>query len=722
VHTTTPTPFADAVARVRAGADPDTEARALLDQLTREERLQLLDGDAPFWAGMAEMMLEGYNLRPISMGRIDRLGIPGVQFVDGPRGVVVGQSTAFPVSMARGATWDPAVEERVGEAIGAELRAQGGNFFGGVCINLPRHPGWGRVQETYSEDPLLLGELGAAAVRGVQHHAIACLKHFALNSMENARFSVDVTIEDEPLHELFLAHFRRGVEAGAMAVMSSYNSVNGTWAGQNRELLTDVLREQWGFEGFVISDFIWGLRDAAASLAAGLDVEAPFRQQRGAWLEEGIAAGRAEWADVDRAGLRILRTQLALYATRDQDEPSPDVVAGPEHRALAREVAARSMVLLRNTVVDRSPVLPLDPTVSRVAVLGRLADVANTGDHGSSDVRAPHVVSAVEGLRTALGAERVEHVPTGDRDAELAAAAAAEVAVVVVGFTAEDEGEYVGGDVLTRPDLAVLYPEPADEDDARRRADLVRSTGEGMSVVGGGAAGGDRVDLHLRPADVELVRAVCAVNPRTVVVMVAAGAVQVEEWVDEAGAVLLAWYSGMEGGHALADVLLGTVDASGRLPFCVPRSAEDLPWFDKDATAITYDRWFGQRLLDRRRAAPEFPLGFGLSYTSWRLTAVGAERTGDEAATVAVRVANTGTRDGRHVVQVYGRRDDERFLVGFASVPVPAGGEVDVDVPVSLRPLGRWDRRTGAILPPTGRLHLEVGSHAGDPRAQALTV
>nr|WP_254071182.1 MULTISPECIES: glycoside hydrolase family 3 N-terminal domain-containing protein [unclassified Rathayibacter] len=208
------------------------------------------------------------------MGEVARLGIPGLRFSDGPRGVVMGESTAFPVSMARGATWNLALEEEVGRAIGAEMRAQGGNFFGGVCINLPRHPAWGRSQETYGEDPVLLGEFGAALVRGVQRHGMAVAKHYALNSMENARFTVDVTADDAALHEVYLPHFKRVVEEGVAGIMTSYNSVNGEWAGQNEALLEGVLREQWGFEGITLSDFIFGLRDPAMSLRAGLDVEA----------------------------------------------------------------------------------------------------------------------------------------------------------------------------------------------------------------------------------------------------------------------------------------------------------------------------------------------------------------------------------------------------------------------------------------------------------------
>ena len=726
-----PSPFSAALDAVRAGADPLEAARGLHAQLTEDERLHLLDGDEDFWPGFTEMITEGYNLRPYVHGAVDRLGIPGLRFSDGPRGVVMGRSTAFPVSMARGATWDPELEERVGDAIGTELRAQGANFFGGVCINLPRHPAWGRAQETYGEDPLLLGEMGAALVRGTQRHVMACAKHYALNSMENARFTVDVTCDEATLHEVYLAHFHRVVEEGVAAVMTSYNAVNGEWAGQNEELLEGVLRRDWGFTGVTVSDFIWGLRDAGRSLVAGLDVEEPFRQQRGEHLRADLDAGRVGWDHVERAGLRVLSTQLRSLAAVDEHPPALDVVASPEHRALAREVAARAMVLLRNEDVDGAPLLPLDAaSLSSVAVLGRLADVANTGDQGSSDVRAPEVVTALAGLRAALPGADVRHVAEEDPAAAAAAAASADVAVVVVGYTAADEGEYVSNAAFGAPELVALYPPATDE---QSRAVLERMTAgaasaeRGVSLVGSQSEGGDRADLRLRPEDEALITAVAAANPRTVVVVVTAGAVLVEPWREQVPGLLLAWYAGMEGGAALADVLLGRAEPAGRLPFAIPTAAEHLPPFDREATTAVYDQWFGQRLLDRLGVRAAFPLGFGLSYTSFALSGLLAERSGPDVA-VRVEVTNTGAREGRHVVQVYGSlavpaEDRPReVLVGFASVLVPAGATAGVDVPISLRPLSRWDAARRDLVPPAGELVLRAGSWAGDPDALVTRV
>lgn len=725
----TATAFPRAVDRVRNGASPGVEAAALYAALTSDEKLGLLDGDEDFWPAMRSFVEDGYNLTPYVMGSADRLGIPGIRFADGPRGCVVGSSTAFPVSMARGATWDPDLEERVGVAIGREIRAQDGNFFGGVCINLPRHPAWGRAQETYSDQPVLLGAMGAALSRGVQRNAMACMKHFALNSMENGRFTVDVTVDEATLHEVFLPHFRTVAAAGVASVMSAYNSVNGTWAGQNPQLLTRTLREDWGFDGFVISDFIWGLRDAADSLRAGLDIEAPFRQQRGERLRAALDSGRATWADVDRSGRRLIAALLRHHA--QTEHPAEVEVAGPEHVALAREAATRAIVLLKNETVTGGarPLLPLEATaLTRIAVVGALADRANTGDHGSSDVRPPFVTTPLAGIRAALPG--VEVVATGDDlDESARQAAAADVAVVVVGFTAEDEGEFLDGSLALRDDLRATYPEPRNDAERADRVTVEAAFGSGVSMVGAESAGGDRRDLHLKAAHVELIRAVAAANPRTVVVLVNAGAVLVEEWQADVPALVVGWYGGMEAGTALADVLLGHADPSGRMPYPVPASAADLPPLDIDATAITYDRWYGQRLLQRNGVDALFPLGFGLSYTEYAIDTVEVadvdRDTGTARATVTVR--NTGGRDGRHVVQVYGSRTDgdrrgERELLGFRSVPLAAGATETVEVALDLTALGVWDAAARRIAVPAGGVVIEASSFWGDSDAAVTEV
>jgi len=707
--------FRRAVARVAAGADPRAEARVLLGRLDLEEKLSCLDGDTPFWDGLVDMIGGGYYEHTYPAAAVPRLGVPGIAFSDGPRGVVVGSATAFPVSMARGASFDPGLEERIGEAIGRELRAVGANFYGGVCVNLLRHPGWGRAQETYGEDPLHVGAMGAALARGAQRHVMACVKHFACNSIENARFKVDVAADERALHEVYLPHFRRIVAEGVASVMSAYNSLNGEWCGQSRDLLTGLLREEWGFDGIVISDFQYGLRDAVRSVEAGLDVEMPFVMIRAGHLPGALERGDLPVEAVDRIVERVLAVQLR-FAGLLAAPADPALLACPAHRSLAREAAVRSMVLLRN----EGRILPLDRTrLRRVAVLGRLADVPNLGDGGSSNVHPPEVVTPLAGLREALPGVEFDVDEGSDPAVAAEHARGADVAVVVVGYTHHDEGEFI--DPRGMAHLLPLYPPMTDPSTGERLAAALRRSAEGRGM----APGGDRRRLELSAADEELVLAVAAANPRTVVVVEGGSAILAERWRERVPAILLAWYPGMEGGRALADVLLGVEEPGGRLPFAIPTRAEHLPDFDPDAEAIVYDLWHGQWKLDRDGHAPAFPFGFGLGYAEISIEEVRLERRGD-GHVVLGRLRNEGDRPGSEVVQVSAGRAASAWerpawrLVGFARVDVPARAERTVEIPVEwsavdVRDGGRWVREPGSW-------RLRVGRHAGDAGAVILTV
>lgn len=737
--------FADAVQRVRdGGASALVVAAELVDRMTTEERLGCLDGDTDFWPGLVDLVSGGYHRHGWAGAAVARLGIPGFTFADGPRGVVVGEATAFPVPMARAATWDPGLEERVGDAIGREMRRAGADLFGGVCVNLLRHPAWGRAQETYGEDPLLLGEMGAALARGVQRHVMACVKHFALNSMENARFTVDVRVDDDALHDVYLPHFRRVVDEGVAVVMSAYNQVNGAWCGESPALLDDVLRDDWGFDGFVISDFVFGLRDPVRSVTAGLDVEMPFRQQRAHALPDAVADGTLDESSVATAAIRVVAT-LLRFADRLAGSAEPPEVDTVTHESLAREVARRSIVLLRNEPVRRGvPVLPLRPG-ARVAAVGRLADTPNLGDRGSSNVFPPSVVTPLAGLRAA-GLDIVDDP------------ASADVAIVVVGCTYEDEGEFV--DASTTASLGYLFP-PRPDDQSPRPP---RSEAPSPPVDQGFAPGGDRRSLRLRPEDEALVEAVAAANPATVVVLMGGSAIVVDPWHERVAAILHLWYPGMAGGRALADVLLGAdgVGPEGRLPFAVPVDEADLAPFDPDATSVTYDRWHGQWRLDRDGVAARYPFGFGLSYGA---TVVDRAEVDATAGTLRVRAAvrNDGPRDTTELVQVYARRtppppapdtgstpaagtvaglaapssdivsspgagtagpgpdvERPRRLVAFGRVGVAAGrvGGIELDVPVErlrARVDGEWAVEEGTY-------ELVVGRSAADPQSIVLEV
>ncbi len=705
------TPFAEAVRRVHDEfADHREEARALVAMMTVEEKLGCLDGDLDAWAGLAEMATGGYHQRTFPAAVVERLGIPGLQFSDGPRGCVIGEKTAFPVSMARGATWDPSLEERIGDAIGAELRTVGATYYGGVCINLLRHPGWGRAQETYGEEPYLVGEMGSALTRGAQNHVMACVKHFALNSMENARFSVDVIADERALHEVYLPHFRRVIESGVASVMSAYNSVNGEWCGENAILLTSILRDEWGFDGFVTSDFIFGLRHAVKSVVAGLDIEMPFRQQRHASLAAAVIDGSLPRAEVDRAVVNTVAT-LLRFAPTFQRDAVPARVLSRAHRQLARETATMSMVLLRN----EGDFLPLDALSLRsVAMIGHLAAAVNLGDHGSSDVIAPDAVTFLGGMRAALPGVEVRH-----HDTDVSVAEGADAVIVVVGFTHEHEGEYVD-QAGTAPLLGALFPERTPADDAAMAAVFAQVEKKGETRAF--SPGGDRRSLALLPQDEERIAAVALVNPNVIVVVMSGSAVTVSPWIDQTRAAIMSWYPGIEGGHALADLLLGRADFAGRLPFVMAANEFHLPHWDIDATTETYDLWHGHAKLRRDGHEPAFPFGFGLSYGS--ATIISAQIIDDE--TIECRIANTGERNTSIVVQVYGgvpgsvyERVEQR-LVGFARVDVLAGATTTQDVRIDRRLIdvrvnGGWVRED---RPAT----FSVGQYAYDPQAIVLTV
>ena len=715
--------FNDAVSAAQDGVgDMASVTNALLSKLTPEERLSLLDGDDQYWPAFHSLLTEGYNRKPYIHGEVKRLGIPGVRFADGPRGCVLGESTAFPVPMARGASWDTTLEERIGVAIGRECRAQDANFFGGVCVNLPRHPAWGRIQETYSEDPILLGEMGAALTRGIQNNVMACVKHFALNSMENARFQVDIDIDEATLHEVYLPHFRRIIEEGVASVMSSYNSVRGEWAGQNKELLLDILRDQWGFKKFVMSDFLFGLRDAPLSLKNGLDIEAPFQCQRALHLKGALENGDITNSDVDRACLAILRGQIEDVARRETASPGQDVVFCDEHRNLAKEAALKSIVLLENRQIEGRPFLPLGSQVSKVAVFGRLANSTNTGDRGSSAVRCPEVVSPYQGLKEALPQSEVVLEDSGGLLKIKAAAAAADVAVVIVGYDHRDEGEFTVPPFEKNAALKKMLPPDDGSEEAKHASSILLSELSPDEVAAeddnyGLGKGGDRSSLRLPARDIETIKIAVEANPRTIVAIVAAGAVIMEEWKDLPAAIVLNWYSGCEGGHALADLLLGRANFAGRLPFSIPTSEKHLPFFDKDATKITYDRWFGQQLLDKLQVEAAYPLGFGRSYTSFKVSDLEVQPADKpETLLVKVKASNTGSSQGRYIAQVYGTVDvpgwPKRVLLGFEPVDLEAGEVKSVEIAASTRPLQKWNKGTWELV--SKDVGVEVAGYSGD--------
>ena len=413
--------------------------------------------------------------------------------------------------------------------------------------------------------------------------------------------------------------------------------------------------------GFVMSDFFAGVYDGVKAAKAGLDLEMPWTVAYGKKLIAAVEKGEVPVAVIDEAVQRLLRRKIE-YATRpDPVAYPPALVRAAEHVALAREVAEKGTVLLKND----GGVLPLDEgSLKSVAIVGRLADAPNLGDYGSSRVYPPDTVTVVEGLREVLGATSVIHEPGTDVLKARAAARAADAVVVVAGFDQSDEGEYI--------------PQKPNKDEW----------------------GGDREDLALKRADRELILAVAAENPRTIVVLIGAAAITVEDWHEKAGAILMAFYPGEQGGAALARLLLGRANPSGKLPFTVPKDAAQLPPFDNESPSVEYGYYHGYTLAEKKGWEPRYPFGHGLSYTTYAYANLALDATEvkeDGTVTASADVTNTGSRAGEEVVQLYvgfpGSKVDRpvKLLRGFEKVSLGPGETKRVSLPVKAKDLAYYD-------------------------------
>ncbi len=638
----------------------------LIPQLTTEEKIGIMSGQVTEEKLMDDLfVIEHYNVKPYPTMAVERLGVPNVRFVDGPRGVVAGSATCFPVSMARGATFDRELEEEIGKVIGAEVRAVGGNYFGGVCINLPRNPRWGRAQECYGEDQYHLGEMGAALTRGVQsQNVMACIKHFALNSIENARFKADVQISRRALHEVFLPHFKRCIEEGAASVMGAYNKVLGEQASESGFLLRDILRDKWGFEGFTLSDFLWAVKDGVKGVKGGMNIEMPCFCRYIEDIPKALADGQLEMADLDEAVGYILRTIYYYETRKDPQEYGEDILACDRHVQVAKRAAQESMVLLKN----EGGILPFDKAkTEKIVVLGVLGDIENIGDHGSSKVHPYYTVTPFKGLMKKMPRAQILYSDGKDIEKAKKLAADADAVVIVAGYIHSDEGEFLAD----RSDIAEM--------------------------------GGDRVSMRLHQRDIDLIEGVKGICKNTVVSIVGSSAILIDEWEKDIPAVIFSFYSGMEGGNALADILFGDVCPSGKLPYTVAYSEEDYPYFDPDCEEITYEYYHGYCKMEKEGKKVLYPFGYGLSYTEFAFGRPEAEVFADTAK-ISISLKNTGSMAGAEVVQLYvgceGSKVDRpvKVLKDFARVELAPGEETKVSLSVSKKDMAYFDEDKDAFV------------------------
>lgn len=630
-----------------------------VSKLNIDEKIGIMSGQVTEQKLLDDLFLiEHYNVKPYPTLEVERLGLPNIRFVDGPRGVVAGSATCFPVSMARGATFDRDLEEKIGEAIGAEVRAVGGNYYGGVCINLPRNPRWGRAQESYGEDQYHIGEMGAALVKGVQsQNVMACIKHFAMNSIENARFKADVQTDKRTLFEVYLPHFKRCIEEGAASVMGAYNKVFGEQASESSYLLRNILRDKWNFEGFTLSDFLWAVHDGVKAVKSGMNVEMPCFCHYIEDLPVALKEGKLKEADLDEAVGYILRTTLYYETRKDPQEYGPEQLASKEHIALAKRAAEESMVLLKN----ENHVLPVDKNrIEKVVVLGVLGDVENIGDHGSSKVHPYYTVTPLKGLMKKMPKAQILYNDGSDIEIARKLVQDADLVLIVVGYIHSDEGEFLAD-----------------------RADIANM-------------GGDRKSMRLHQRDIDLIEGVKGICQKTVVSIIGSSAILIDEWEKDIPAIIFSFYSGMEGGNVLADIISGDVNPSGKLPYTVAYKEDDYPFFDPDCTEITYEYYHGYCKMDHENKEVLYPFGYGLSYTEFQISEPRIE-VFDNTAKISVNVKNIGQRSGADIIQLYVGCDGSavsrpvKVLRDFARVTLMPGEEKQVSLAVAKKDMAYFD-------------------------------
>lgn len=796
----------------------------LVDDLTLEEQVSLLAG-ANFWQTVA----------------IERLGIPAIKVTDGPNGARGAgafssgvPAASFPVGISLASTWDVTLVGEIAQALAEEAKTKGSQVLLAPTVNLHRSPLGGRNFESFSEDPWLAGVLGAAFVTALQGEGIAAtVKHFTGNESEFERMTIDSHIPERALRELYLRPFEIVVrQAKPWAVMAAYNKLNGTYACDNRRLLTEILRDEWGFDGLVMSDWT-GTRSTAAAVNAGLDLEMPGPTKlRGDKLVAAARSGETSRTAIAASATRVLALVDRVGGFENPDAPVEHAVDDPRHRALIREAGAKGTVLLAN-----KNLLPLEPDrIKRIAVVGPNAAVAQIMGGGSSQINAHYRISPVEGIRAAVGRDvevlsapgcsnnrllspvtgpvQLEFFPSdsfaGDPistqsrehtdvmwlgyvapgvdftdfgvrmyvDFEVDRSAEYEVGVVSSGpvrvfiddqlavegwDTWQAGGEYFGlASAEIRGSVALdqgvthrllvesrtpengahaglkalrLGIERESDDEALERAVHLAASAD-VAVVCVGLSGEwdtegmDRPHMDLPGRQDELVTRIAAANPNTVVVLQSGGAVTMP-WVDEVGAIVQAWYPGQECGNAIADVLFGVVNPSGRLPQTFPRLLGQNP------AALTYPGergvaqygegiFAGYRYYEKTQTVPLFPFGHGLSYTAFAYGNVNpscVELAPGDSMTISIDITNVGARDGAEVVQLYvADRESQLFrpvkeLKGFARVELRAGETGTVQFHLDMRSLAYFDDVRGAWVADAGQFDILIGSSSVDIRS-----
>jgi beta-glucosidase len=701
---------------------PDERAALVVKEMTLDEKISLLHGTGMSGLGPVSPLAVHSNGGAGYVVGIPRLGIPAIQMSDAAYGVRMSgengrYSTALPACVAGAASWDLEAAHEYGALIGRELRAQGYNMSLGGGVNITREPRNGRFFEYMGEDPILAGKIVAQVIKGTQdQHVIGDIKHYALNDQESGRNAVNVNIDKRAMRESDLLAFEIGVrESDAAAVMCSYNRVNGDYACENRYLLSDVLKKDWNFKGFVLSDW-GGTHSAAKASAAGLDHEEPAEIFYGAEFKMAVEAGKIPKSELDDHVRRILRSMFATGVVDDPPEKSVvDVVGGFE---IAQKIAEQSIVLLKNEQKQ----LPLDASnLHRIAVIGAHSDVGMISGGGSAQVDPPggnailppgkgrthwqdHIwfpTSPLKAIKAKASGVNVQYDPGTDPSSAADAAKAADVAIV---FAYQWESE-----------------------------------------------GMDLESLSLPENQDALIAKVAAANPHTIVVLETGGPVTMP-WAEHVSGILEAWFAGSRGAEALANLIFGEVNPSAKLPVTFPKSDADLPHptivkppvhsttRDGDnegwkriaaglpAFQVTYDEGVkvGYKWYDAENKPVLFPFGYGLSYTTYEYS--GLTVTPGDTVHVTFTVKNTGSRPGAEVAQVYAALpanagQPPKRLVGWNKVQLNAGESKKVTIEVDRLYLSIFNvEKNGWELVPGDYIFLTGGSSQSLPLKETASL
>ena len=658
--------------------DFEARARKIVAQMTLDEKISQMHGTKT---------KEQYR---IVVG-VPRLGIPDLLVTNGPAGFGPagpghqGNATALPAPISLAATWDVEAARAYGVIEGSEAADFGNTFFEAPDVNIARAPQNGRTFEAYGEDPCLTARLAVANIQGIQSQGIiANVKHFAVNNQERERFKISAEVDERSLREIYLPAFEASVKEGQVAsVMGAYNKINGTYCCENRMLLTSILKGDWGFDGFVSSDF-GAVHSTVESALNGLDLEMPDDRYFGPPLKAAVDAGKVPVAIIDEHLVRRFRTMMKLGVWDHPPVRKP--IPEKENGAAACRLAGEGVVLLRN----QGGLLPLKGnSLKSVALIGPAAVRAATGGGGSSKVAPIYVVTPLDGLRKRLGDGVNVTLDTGSDIASAAAAAkAADAAIVMVG-----DAQAEGADHL-------------------------------IALSGNQDA---------------LVEAVVAANPRTVVVIKSGGPVLMP-WNDKVPAIIEAWYPGEEDGNAVAAVLMGDCNPSAKLPITFPKQISDLPantpgQYPGAGLVVHYSEGIlvGYRWFDAKKIEPLYPFGYGLSYTTFAYRnlklSTGNSTIADPKLTVEFDVANTGSLAGAEVAQVYvswpGKTDvpqPPRQLKGFVRLNLEAGGVAHARVVLDGRAFSYWDTADHGWKVMPGSYDISVAASSRDIRLEGPAV